>query len=307
MFTPPVSVIIPTYNRSLFLQKTMEGILNQTYPSYEVIVVDQTAHHPREVELYLRSIQNKIHYLTLEKPSVTRAKNLALAKASGEIVICIDDDVDLPQDFIERHVQNYLDPQVGAVAGRILEIKSPKSPPPKIGKITWYGQIFSNFYGQKRTYVEHGRGANISFYRESMIRCGGFDENFTKSAVREETDFCIRYLKIDRRLMIFDPETTLFHHEAPSGGCRISSRGLESLSYTHELYFWLKHFSKWLLPYFIGNLFVRFVLLDHTSKKMDAWSLMGKKLKAFLQGTYQGIVLYQNPSKPNTPPHGSLL
>ena len=40
MTTPFFSIIIPTYNRSNFIVKTIESILLQKYSNFEIIVID---------------------------------------------------------------------------------------------------------------------------------------------------------------------------------------------------------------------------------------------------------------------------
>ncbi|TEB41146.1 glycosyltransferase family 2 protein, partial [Flavobacterium circumlabens] len=39
-YSPLVSVIIPTYNRSYSLHATIQAALNQTYKNIEIIIVD---------------------------------------------------------------------------------------------------------------------------------------------------------------------------------------------------------------------------------------------------------------------------
>ena len=37
---PLVSVIIPTYNRAVLIQRALDSVVRQTYPHYEIIIVD---------------------------------------------------------------------------------------------------------------------------------------------------------------------------------------------------------------------------------------------------------------------------
>ncbi|HBW57770.1 MAG TPA: glycosyltransferase, partial [Oscillatoriales bacterium UBA8482] len=45
MNLPLISVIIPTYNREQVLRETLAEVLQQTYPNFEVLVVDKTSTH----------------------------------------------------------------------------------------------------------------------------------------------------------------------------------------------------------------------------------------------------------------------
>jgi glycosyltransferase involved in cell wall biosynthesis len=40
MLFPTISIIIPTYNSALSLSETLESIINQTYPHFQIIIVD---------------------------------------------------------------------------------------------------------------------------------------------------------------------------------------------------------------------------------------------------------------------------
>lgn len=290
----PVSVIIPTYNRSAFLKRTLEQVLRQAYPSFEVIVVDQTDRHPPEIAKFLASIRARIRYVRTETACGTRAKNLGMNVAHGEVILCLDDDVDLPCDFISTHMRNYASAGVCAVAGRIISSRSRGRPEPKrCGEVTWYGHVISNFYATRRRSVTHGGGGNLSFLRKQALRCGGFDEQFAGSQLREETDFCLRYLEFGDGRMVFEPEAVVFHHAAPVGGCRVSDQAADPLTYANEFYFWLKHCDVRLVPYFVLNLFVRFFILRGRFGAAGYWRTMPRKLLALVQGIRMGMGLYR--------------
>ena len=269
--------------------------MRQTYPSFEVIVVDQTDRHPPEVVEFLASIRTRIRYVRTETASGTRAKNLGLKNARGEVILCLDDDVDLCGDFISRHARNYDTEGVSAVAGRIISSRSRgRREPWRCGEVTWYGHVISNFHATRRRNVSHGGGGNLSFLREQALRCGGFDERFTGSQLREETDFCLRYLMAGGGRMVFEPEAAVFHHAAPSGGCRVLDQAADPKTYCNELYFWLKHLDGRLVPYFILNLFVRFFILRGRLSSFGFWWTLPLNLKALSQGIRAGMGLYRD-------------
>ena len=289
------SVIIPTYNRSVFLKKTLEQVLRQSYPSFEVIVIDQTDRHPPDVAAFLTSNRTRIRYVRTETASGTRAKNLGMNIARGEVILCLDDDVDISCDFISKHMRNFETESVSGVAGRIISSGSRgRREPRRCGEVTWYGHVISNFYATRRRGVSHGGGGNLSFLRKQALRCGGFDERFAGSQLREETDFCLRYLKSGDGRMVFEPEAVIFHHAAPFGGCRVTDQAADPLTYANEMYFWLKHLDGRLTPYFILNLFVRFFVLRGRFGAFGFWWTMPRKLMALARGIRMGIGLYRN-------------
>jgi len=91
-----VSVIIPTYNRRGFIGNAIQSVLNQTYPSIELIVVDDGSTDGSEIAL--EPFLDKIKYIKQDNSGVSRARNRGLEEATGEIIAFLDsDDEWLPQ------------------------------------------------------------------------------------------------------------------------------------------------------------------------------------------------------------------
>ena len=97
-----VSVIIPTYNRADFLKITLDSVLRQTYPSIEVIVVDDGSPN-NDTELLCKQYKN-INYFKIENsggPMVPR--NYGFKKSTGHYIAFLDDDdVWLPTKIEEQ-------------------------------------------------------------------------------------------------------------------------------------------------------------------------------------------------------------
>ncbi|MBW4599323.1 MAG: glycosyltransferase family 2 protein [Calothrix sp. FI2-JRJ7] len=113
-----VSVIIPAYNAEVFIGRTLESVISQTYKNLEIIVVDDGSQDGTAsiVESFME-IDSRIVLLKQANAGVAAARNLAIAKSSGEFIAPIDaDDIWYPEK-IEKQVQCLLasHPNVGLV------------------------------------------------------------------------------------------------------------------------------------------------------------------------------------------------
>ncbi len=104
---PLISVIIPTYGRESVLCDTLNSVLAQTYPAFEVIVVDQTQQHEAATQSFLEwlSRENKIQLHTVQWASLPAARNYAIARSNGSIFLFLDDDVELPDGCLMAHAR----------------------------------------------------------------------------------------------------------------------------------------------------------------------------------------------------------
>jgi glycosyltransferase involved in cell wall biosynthesis len=203
MASPFISVIIPTYGREQPLVKSIEDVLKQDYPQFEVLVVDQTPTHEPDVSAFLeaQSRSGKIQWIKLDWASLPGARNYAVRRAQGDVMLFLDDDVELPDGFLAAHAQNYSRPEIGAVAGRVLDrmklgdfepgLEIEQLPPEAMDPgIAWYH--INLVHTTQPQQVLSARGCNMSYRREVFFQHNiWFDERFRGSAVREESDFCL--------------------------------------------------------------------------------------------------------------------
>lgn len=85
-----VSVVIPTYNRSLWVREAIDSILAQTIPPLEIIVVDDgSTDGTREL---LLSYGNRIAPFFQENRGVSAARNLGIVQAKGRFIAFLDSD-----------------------------------------------------------------------------------------------------------------------------------------------------------------------------------------------------------------------
>lgn len=267
--TPLVSVVIPTYGREAVLCDSITSVLAQTYPRFELIVIDQTKIHKPATQTFLDELSaaGKIQLHQVSWASLPAARNYAIERSHGDIFLFLDDDVELPEGCLEAHVKGFEGrPEVGAIAGRVFDrMKLSESTKPEIEMlppeamdpgIAWYH--IDLVHTTKPQRVLTARGCNMSFRRSIFAEHGlRFDERFQGSAVREESDFCLRVRKTG--LMIwYEPDAHLVHLGEETGGCHdISTRSLkyQTTFYHNHFLMALKNLTPGQLARLSANLF----------------------------------------------------
>jgi cellulose synthase/poly-beta-1,6-N-acetylglucosamine synthase-like glycosyltransferase/spore germination protein YaaH/peptidoglycan/xylan/chitin deacetylase (PgdA/CDA1 family) len=119
-YEPPVSVLIAAYNERPVIARTIESVLGGSYGKIEVIVVDDGSHDgtAEEVERAF-GVDPRVTLIRQANGGKASALNTGIARASGEILVCIDADTQFAHDAIALLVRHFADPAVGAVAGNV--------------------------------------------------------------------------------------------------------------------------------------------------------------------------------------------
>lgn len=103
---PFFSIVVPTYNRSHLISKTLESILAQTFQDFEIIIVDDGSTDDTEkvVQAYL---SERVHYYKKENEERAVARNFGTKKAIGEYICWFDSD-DIMMNFHLEHAQAFI-------------------------------------------------------------------------------------------------------------------------------------------------------------------------------------------------------
>ncbi len=93
---PKVSIVIPTYNRALFLCELLESLTHQTYQNFEVIIVNDQG----EPISFVRELYSDLSITAIDsakKLGHVAARKKGVEQSRGEfILLCDDDDLLLP-------------------------------------------------------------------------------------------------------------------------------------------------------------------------------------------------------------------
>lgn len=100
-----VSIIIPVYNGSNYLRKAIDSALFQTYPNFEVIVVNDGSLDRGKTENIAKFFGKKIRYFYKKNGGVSSALNFGICKSKGEWISWLShDDIYFP-DKLERQIK----------------------------------------------------------------------------------------------------------------------------------------------------------------------------------------------------------
>ena len=93
---PEISVIMPVYNTALYLELSIESVLNQTYTDFELIIVnDGSTDNSADIISKYASGDKRIKIITQQNEGLSEARNNGISLAKGEYIAFIDSD-----DFI---------------------------------------------------------------------------------------------------------------------------------------------------------------------------------------------------------------
>lgn len=94
---PLLSVIIPVYNTSAFLERCLNSVIYQTYMNLEIILVnDGSTDNSLDICNSFVSKDKRIKIINQANGGLSRARNAGLAIATGELITFVDSD-----DWIE--------------------------------------------------------------------------------------------------------------------------------------------------------------------------------------------------------------
>jgi glycosyltransferase involved in cell wall biosynthesis len=186
---PLVSVIIPAYNASAFIEQTLDAVLSQTYQQLEVIVVNDGS-NDRTVEIVENIAQRDDRVILLHQPNsgVAAARNLAIQHATGEFIAPIDADDIWDATNIEKQVQCFAQSpaSVGVVYSWTVDIDEYNQPTGGCRASLIKGNVYlallcHNFLGSssasliRRTCLETVGSYNTTFLKQQAQGCEDWD------------------------------------------------------------------------------------------------------------------------------------
>ena len=99
--TPLVSIILPTHNRIALLPNALNSILQQSYPHWELLIIDDGS-TDGSIDMIKRRFQDpRIHIIINQGQGVCAARNSGLTAAQGDTIAYLDSDNTWTPQYLE--------------------------------------------------------------------------------------------------------------------------------------------------------------------------------------------------------------
>ena len=117
---PLVSIIVPVYNTEAYLEDCLSSIVNQTYQSTEIILInDGSTDRSYEIMESFAVSDNRIIVLSQDNRGVSAARNAGLRVARGEYILFVDSDDTIRDDSVEILCQQAVLTSAAIVLGNV--------------------------------------------------------------------------------------------------------------------------------------------------------------------------------------------
>ncbi len=207
---PRSTVVVPTFNRSKSLRRTLRSLTVQRLVPAEVIVVDD--HSTDDTPSVCESLMHASFPFTLRFIRQRRnlgpaaARNLGVAHARHDIILFTDDDCEPePRWALELLAAYQASPCLAGVGGPILSAE-----PTSVGLFFDHHRLLDPKFVGSNSRPAYLVTANASYRREWLLRVGGFDEDLRRAG-GEDPGLSFKVSAAGGRLG-FAPNAVVRHH-----------------------------------------------------------------------------------------------
>jgi len=214
---PKISVIICTYNREKYLPLALYSLIKQTIKpeDYEIIIVNNNS-TDRTEEISKKFIESNpqlnVKYVVEKQKGLSAARNRGILESSGEIIVFIDDDAEVTDNYLEEGIkffENY--PYVDAMGGKIIP-KYENGEEPKWMSVFLWGLVTKSDWGdkvRKYPYSKYPPGCSMAFRKKVFSEVGMFNSNLF---LRCDDKYIFRQLDLFNKKYLYNPDFVLYHN-----------------------------------------------------------------------------------------------
>jgi GT2 family glycosyltransferase len=191
-----------TYNRAALLERVLDACFEQTVADdiYEVVLVNDgsTDATPEVIERARARATCAFITVNQQNAGLAAGRNVGVARARGERIIFIDDDVLPLPNFVEAHLASHERHPRAIVRGAAINVESFDDLPPPVWSIAQYS---ANYFWT----------TNVSVPLETLRAVGAFNESFSEYGW-EDIDVGLR-LRFAGVRATFNPQALVYHYK----------------------------------------------------------------------------------------------
>ncbi len=202
------SVVVPAHGEPSNLAACIDALERSDLPreSWELIVVDDASPAPLDGAGVYRA--DSLIHIANDARGPAFARNRGVERASADIVVFVDADVEVHSDALRRMAEAIeSDQSVSAVIG------SYDSAPPHGGIVSRYRNLLHHYVHQRNAGDVESFWAGCGAVRAGTIdSCGGFDETRFRRPEIEDVELGYRLRDLGHRIVL-DPEVLCTHRK----------------------------------------------------------------------------------------------
>ncbi|MEM8675744.1 MAG: glycosyltransferase [Cyanobacteria bacterium P01_G01_bin.67] len=173
-----ISIIIPAYNASSTINKTVNSVINQTYQNWELIIINDGSTDDT-FSLINQLTDSRIKAYDYPNSGVAEARNRGIKLARGDYIAFLDADDWWTEDKLALQIQALRDnPQAGVAYSWTYFIHEDKGKCFSSKAIHHQGNVLSQLL--EKNFLAHG--SNPLIRRQAIAQIGYFDSSFPHCA-----------------------------------------------------------------------------------------------------------------------------
>ena len=251
MHAPQVSIIIPIYNSSDYLERCIQGVLDQTFRDFELILIDDgSTDNSYNICKKWSSQDDRIKIFQQQNSGASSARNLGLNVSIGEWVLFVDSD----DSILPNYCQNLYNAVIArndivlAISGLQVVRNNKYAEKRDFPKLDCSLQDYETIFGKIKLH-KHGFSVSKLYNRELIEQFHlRFDE---KICIAEDCMFMLNYLMLcstikDSKIAFLDQCDYLYHihDESLSTSCSTVEKEIYSYQeYKKTIYTLKQHFN----------------------------------------------------------------
>ncbi len=237
-----ISIVIASKNRFCFIQNLIQDLYLQIIQDLEIIIVDQS-----DKPYKFTDLKRIIHILD-DQRGPCHARNLGLEKCTGEIIVFLDDDIRIANDFLKLICTPIINHQTKVVVGAM---QNPEGQYSNTFYPYWIQDRWNWLLSITASPGDSGMHQTLSFttccaaiHRSVYENVGGFDEFFDPDGAGEDREYGLRIFHAGFSIL-YEGKAAVRHLGAPSGGRRGAATGFkyQNILESNSVYIVAKYFG----------------------------------------------------------------